>query len=142
MARILVVDDSASVFFFVRRELAAERHEIDRLSAFVELAGYLRAHEPDLVLLDLEMPALSGTSFAQFIRRIETRPTRIVIHSSLPAAELARAAREVKALGVLEKSADGQRLRDAVRKYLSIPIDQLRGGRESDEQRGRAAGRG
>jgi CheY-like chemotaxis protein len=120
MARILVVDDSASVFHFVRRELAADRHVIDRLSAFVELAAYLRDHHPDLVLLDLDMPALSGTSFAQFIRRMETRPIRILIHSSMPAAELARAAREVKAVGVLEKSADGQRLRDAVRRHLAV----------------------
>jgi len=123
MARILVVDDSDSVFFFVQRELRSE-HVVERLTAFTELASYLRANQPDLILLDLEMPALSGTAFAQFVRRMERRPTRILIHSSLSAAELDRAAREVNAVGTLEKSADGSRLRAAVREHLQEPLQE------------------
>jgi DNA-binding response OmpR family regulator len=119
MARILVVDDSESVYLFVRRELAVEEHVVDRLLAFTELAAYLRAHEPDLILLDLEMPALSGTAFARFLRRLERAPTRILIHSSLPAADLEAAAKQVGAVGSLEKSADGERLRRAIRRHLS-----------------------
>lgn len=120
MARILVVDDSDSVFYFVRKALSSDEHVVERLSAFTELAAYLRHHQPDLILLDLEMPALSGTAFAQFVRRMERRPTRILIHSSLPAAELDRAAREVNAVGTLEKTGDGERLRSAVREYLEL----------------------
>lgn len=119
MARILVVDDSDSVYHFVRRELAPDRHVVDRLTAFTELASYLRSNEPDLILLDLEMPALSGTAFAKFLRRLERTPTRILIHSSLPAAELDAAARQINAVGALEKSADGARLRRAVQGHLT-----------------------
>lgn len=119
MGRILVVDDSESVFFFLRRELGVDGHTIDRLAAFTELATYLRTNEPDLILLDLEMPALSGTAFAQFVRRIERRPTRILIHSSLPAAELERAAKAVGAVGVLEKTRNGEVLRRVVREHLA-----------------------
>lgn len=120
MGRILVVDDSESVFFFVRRELEKDKHLVERLVAFTELSSYLRKVHPDLILLDLEMPALTGTAFALFLRRIERQPTRVVIHSSLPAPELKRAADEVKAVGILPKSADGQRLRDAVKRYLQV----------------------
>jgi len=122
MARILVVDDSESVFYFVQRELRSEDHFVERLTAFTELASYLRANQPDLILLDLEMPALSGTAFAQFVRRMERRPTRILIHSSLPQVELERAAREVNAVGTLEKSADGGRLRAVIRELLREPL--------------------
>lgn len=120
MARILVVDDSESVYHFVRRELAHDRHIVDRLTAFTELASYLRENEPDLILLDLEMPALSGMAFARFLRRLERTPSRILIHSSLPASDLEAAAKQVNAVGSLEKSADGERLRKAVRGHLAV----------------------
>jgi DNA-binding response OmpR family regulator len=118
MARILVVDDSASAFFFVRRELTPEGHQVERLSAFTELPNYLSTNEPDLILLDLEMPALSGTAVGQFIRRMERRPIPILIHSSLPQAEADRAALEIGAAGTLPKTADGGRLRLGVRQCL------------------------
>lgn len=121
MARILVVDDSEAVFLFARRELENDGHLVERLEAFTELSSYLRRVQPDLILLDLEMPALSGTAFALFLRRIERRPIKIVIHSSLPEAQLRSAAAEVKAVGVLHKTSNGNMLRDAVRRYLNAP---------------------
>jgi CheY-like chemotaxis protein len=69
-------------------------------------------------LLDLEMPALSGTAVGQFIRRMERRPIPILIHSSLPIADAERAAVEVKAVGALSKTNDGARLRSGVRAAL------------------------
>lgn len=119
MARILVVDDSASAFFFVRRELTFDGHVVERLTAFTELPTYLSSHEPDLILLDLEMPALSGTAVGQFIRRMERRPIAILIHSSLPLVDAERAAVEVGAVGTLPKSGDGGRLRAGVKAALA-----------------------
>ncbi len=121
MARILVVDDSESVFHFARNALEGDGHLVERLEAFTELSSYLRRIQPDLILLDLEMPALSGTAFALFLRRIERKPTKIVIHSSLPEAELRRAAHEVKAVGILAKTHNSSRLRDTVKRFLAEP---------------------
>ena len=118
MARILVVDDSASAFFFVRRELTLDGHVVERLTAFTELPTYLSTNQPDLILLDLEMPALSGTAVGQFIRRMERRPIPILIHSSLPLAVAERAAAEVNAIGTLPKTSDGARIRSGVRAAL------------------------
>lgn len=123
MARILVVDDSDTVFLYVRRELREDGHLVERLQAFTELSSYLRRVHPDLILLDLEMPALSGTAFALFLRRIEQKPTKILIHSSLSEDELRRAAREVKAVGILRKSQNGALLRETVKRYLGSPAD-------------------
>lgn len=118
MARILVVDDSSSVYYHLCKELEVDGHTVDRLSTFAELPAYMAAREPDLILLDLEMPALSGTAFAQFVRRIQKRPIPIVIHSSLPARSTLMAAEEVGAAGVIPKGSSGQLIRAGVRKYL------------------------
>ena len=118
MARILVVDDSASAFYFVRRELTFDGHLVERLTAFTELPTYLSTNEPDLILLDLEMPALSGTAVGQFIRRMERRPSPLLIQSSLPLVAAERAAVEVRAVGTLPKTNDGARLRAGVKAAL------------------------
>jgi DNA-binding response OmpR family regulator len=126
VARILVVGDSPSIYFDVRRSLEPDRHLVDRLEAFTELPAYFRTTPPDLVLLDLETPALSGTAFAQFLRRIETRPTHIVIHSALDDETLQKATREVGALGSIRKGTSGEQLRASVNRYLLRSEDKLR----------------
>jgi len=119
MARILVVDDSSSVYYQLCKELEVDGHTLDRLSTFAELPAYMASREPDLILLDLEMPALSGTAFAQFVRRIQKRPIPIVIHSSLPARSTMLAADEVGAAGIIAKGSSGALLRAGVRRCLA-----------------------
>jgi two-component system, OmpR family, response regulator len=119
MARILVVDDSSSVYYHLCKELEVDGHTVDRLSTFAELPAYMSTRDPDLILLDLEMPALSGTAFAQFVRRIQKRPIPIVIHSSLPARSTLAAAEEVGAAGVIAKGSSGAMIRAGVKRCLA-----------------------
>ena len=114
MVRILVVDDSPTIHLYVRQALEGEGHIIDRLGNFTELPAYLATFDPDVILLDLEMPALSGPAFAHFVRRIERRPIPIIVYSSLPATETGKAAREIGASGVVAKSASPEQLRAAI----------------------------
>jgi DNA-binding response OmpR family regulator len=126
MSRILVVDDSPTVHFQMERQLGADGHVVDRLEAFTQLGEYMRQSQPDLILLDLEMPALSGEAFAKFVRRIERAPTRILVHSSLPIPKLAAAAERIGATGYVPKGATPEELRRAVRTALSATTEELR----------------
>ncbi|HVJ20866.1 MAG TPA: response regulator [Polyangiaceae bacterium] len=119
MVRILVVDDSPTIHLYVRQALQADGHVIDRLSNFTELPAYMAACEPDVILLDLEMPALSGSAFAHFVRRIERRPIPIIVYSSLPATETGKAAREIGASGVVAKSSSPEQLRAAIARCVA-----------------------
>jgi DNA-binding response OmpR family regulator len=122
MGRILVVDDSLTVYVHLRATLEADGHLVDRLSTFTDLPRYLTTVRPDLILLDLEMPALSGVAFALFVRRNELQPTRIVIHSSLAEAEMRVAAGRVDALGIIPKGTPPHRLRASVKRYLEVAV--------------------
>lgn len=60
MAKILVIDDEPGIVRFVRRALESDGHVV--LSAHDGATGLQASaeHEPDLVVLDLLMPGLSG----------------------------------------------------------------------------------
>ena len=68
MARILVAEDSPDIRALIRMLLEAERHEVFAVSDGREAVA--RAHEiaPDLILMDLSLPILSGWEATRLIR--------------------------------------------------------------------------
>ncbi len=113
--RILVIDDSPTVYAAIRMLLVPEGHEVNYLSRFVDLPQTMRVSPPDVVILDLEMPALSGQRVGQYVRKYETKSTPIIVHSSRPENDLASAAEEVGAATWVQKSNDKSPLLNAVR---------------------------
>ena len=64
MASILVVDDDADIAENLAELLHAEGHEVRIASHGQEALGLLATKLPDLVLLDVEMPVLTGPEMA------------------------------------------------------------------------------
>lgn len=62
MARILVVDDEPGILRFTRRALESEGHVVLTAGDGTEGLRLATEHAPDLVILDLVMPGLSGTA--------------------------------------------------------------------------------
>ena len=118
MARILVIDDSPSVALSVSKLLRADGHQVEAVSDVQQVPGYLRESRPDLILLDLEMPGLSGVEYAAFMRRSYAGRLLMVIHSSQPWAALQEAARQVDAVGIVPKGAAA----DAVRCIINSAL--------------------
>jgi DNA-binding response OmpR family regulator len=60
VSRILIVEDDPAILVGLKDNLAFESHQV--LTATDGEAGYrtLREHSPDLVILDLMLPKLSG----------------------------------------------------------------------------------
>lgn len=114
MARILVVDDSPTIVRMVREALSQDGHEVESVRSFVDLPRCIRDEPPDLLLLDLEMPALSGVAVGRFVRKHQRHQIRILIHSAQPRDQMVDAARQLGAVGVVPKGISDGELRERI----------------------------
>jgi two-component system, OmpR family, KDP operon response regulator KdpE len=66
--RILVVDDEPQIRRIMRTTLTGAGYEVDDAKSGEEALAKLREYHPDLVLLDINMPGLSGLATCREIR--------------------------------------------------------------------------
>ena len=77
MARLLVVEDDAAILEAVAYNLERQGHEVVRAEDGVSALALSRSIEPDLILLDLMLPRMSGLDVCRVVR--EERPVPIVV---------------------------------------------------------------
>lgn len=68
MAKILAVDDEPSIRKLVGATLKARGHEVIEAGDGEEALSLARVHKPDLVLLDVMMPGMTGLEVSQKLR--------------------------------------------------------------------------
>lgn len=120
--RILVVDDEPDVVTFLVRILEAEHFEVvtafDGISA-VDLAG---AEKPDLILLDIMMPMMSGYEVCQQLKADPvTRRIPIVCLTSAHTADARTRCLQMGAEDILLKPILPAELVAQLRRYLPQP---------------------
>lgn len=76
--RVLVVDDSAEARDLARRALEREGIEVDAAAGGDEAIAVAARNPPDLVLLDLEMPGMSGLEVLTRLRRAGAVPVIVL----------------------------------------------------------------
>jgi DNA-binding response OmpR family regulator len=74
MARVLVVDDEATLVDTIRYNLRREGYEVQVAGEGNEAIRLARASTPDLVVLDLMLPGLDGLEVCRQLRRESTVP--------------------------------------------------------------------
>jgi CheY-like chemotaxis protein len=79
MARILVVDDDASVRALLRDVLECEGHEVELVADGFAALRAVQAARPDCVLLDVMMPGLDGHEVLGRLRQLDGGPSLPVI---------------------------------------------------------------
>jgi len=77
--RILLVEDEEKVSRFIVRGLKAEGYAVDAVSDGKAGQEYLFSYSYDLVLLDLNLPGLSGTDLLQCIRKENTHVPVLIL---------------------------------------------------------------
>lgn len=68
MARILIADDDPHISTLIERTLARSGHEIVTAHSGIEAIERLRGAAPDLVILDIVMPGLTGIDVCRHMR--------------------------------------------------------------------------
>lgn len=105
MKRVLVVDDDSDILSLVRLVLSEEGYEVDTALNGGDALALLHETEPDLIYVDLAMPAMNGWEFLRAMRAEQLAPrTPVVLMSAtaLSEAELSAA----RAAGHLPKPFD------------------------------------
>ena len=77
MARILIVEDNADLLEILREVMSAD-HEVITAHRGEDAIRQARDNRPDLVILDLQLPAMDGIEAGRSIKR-ELGPDGVVI---------------------------------------------------------------
>jgi CheY-like chemotaxis protein len=83
VATVLLVEDDANSRLLVRTLLGYAGHETIEAAGGAEGLALAAAHRPDLVLLDLSMPAMSGAEFVRALRADEqTKDIAVALYTA------------------------------------------------------------
>ncbi len=101
--KILIVDDDPLVCTLAGAVLRAGGHVVEARGDALGTAAHLARFAPDVVLLDVSMPALTGDALATLLASRNRTGALILLFSSLPAVELEALVERCGASGFVEK---------------------------------------
>ncbi len=111
--RVLVVDDDPRNLGMVRRYLEAKGLEVITTDSPFGVTAIVSREDPDVVILDIMMPALDGETVARFIRE-SGGGARIVFYSAINESELRALVERVPGSVSIPKTASLATLHKAV----------------------------
>jgi len=118
--KILLVDDSEISREMVRYILETRGFEVVALDTPFGFSTALNKERPDLALIDVDMPALSGDQLVRLSRLSGRAPCPLVLFSERQPEELRELVRASGADGYIAKTGDGEQLVTHVEYFLRL----------------------
>lgn len=129
MARIVIADDSPTLRRIVTSVLTKEGHEVFAAEDGIQAVQEVFRHQPDAVVLDVQMPRVSGFIAARVLKDDwQTADIPVVMLTSLDAASDRYWAGQAGADRYLTKDFEAQELAEAIQEVVDS-ADASRGGR-------------
>lgn len=120
--KILVIDDDEKVLAIAKRNLESAGYQVLTSNSALKMPQIVQRERPDLVLLDVEMPALSGEHVLDLATLFDfLRATPIVIHSSKSEEDLQSLVARSQAKGYIRKTANAITFVTQVQKFMAQP---------------------
>ena len=114
-ARVLIVEDDSSLGYMYRCALRFEGFEVDYASDGVSALQRMELHPPNLIVLDLHLPCLSGEAILKEIAENPAlRKTPVIV---VTGADVQKAI--VQATAILRKPCAPDRLLSAIERHLA-----------------------
>jgi DNA-binding response OmpR family regulator len=117
--KILVVDDEPKIRQAVKLVLECEGFEVATAKDWQECASKLREEKPDLVLLDILMPEVPGTSILSSITKSHPK-TKVVMLSVIQSDFYKQFCRDMGAVDFITKPFENDDLVRRVKKSISL----------------------
>lgn len=118
--KILVIDDDDKALAIAKRQLEAAGYEVITSDTALRMPQIVQREHPALVLLDVEMPALSGEHVLDFTTLFDfLRETPIVLHSAKSEAELQSLVERSPAIGYIRKTNNAFTFVAQVEKFIA-----------------------
>lgn len=118
--RILIIDDSKTNVILLDAILGNRGYEIIKTSSVKEALPFMEHSLPDLILLDLLMPRVSGYKFLEDIRKNErTKNIPVMIVTAVIEKESKIKTQKLGIIDYIEKPIDIQTLIEKVEKTLN-----------------------
>ena len=121
-AEILVIEDEDNIAIALDYLLTREGYHQTRIATGAGAVDVIRARKPDLVLLDVMLPEVSGYDICQTVRADHScDDVRILMMTARGSAMERRKGLAMGADGFISKPFELKELREEVRKMLSAP---------------------
>ena len=87
--KVLIVDDDADILRMIEKLLVHRGHEVSACSTPFGVSALVIREQPDVVVLDMMMPGLSGAALAELIGKLQLETTpKMVLWSAMDPDQL------------------------------------------------------
>jgi DNA-binding response OmpR family regulator len=117
--KILIVDDDKQIVLLLASRLKANNYEIAVAYDALQAVAQAFSEKPDLILLDMKMPAGSGISVMDDLKNsTNTALIPVIIITAYPSIEIQQKVKEMGAVGFISKPFKAEDLLPRIRKVL------------------------
>jgi DNA-binding response OmpR family regulator len=119
-ARLFVLDDSKTFLSYAGQLLQSAGYFVHMFETHLGITREVIRHRPDLILVDQNMPSVTGDKVCRLLRSIsQGREVLIVLHSTMEKRELLEIALQCGADDAIVKSQNPRDLLHNVQRLLS-----------------------